>query len=112
MEDKYIENILNQIIEIDQKTCDEVKGIKAEIIEREKQLKSIIKDIEENSNKLKLQQSKKLNELIMDEAYIEKEKIESECCDRLRNMDALFEQNKGQMIQNAIKRLSIGRGGA
>ena len=47
MEDKYIENILNQIIEIDQKTCDEVKGIKAEIIEREKQLKHFGKAYQE-----------------------------------------------------------------
>lgn len=111
MEDKWIENILNQIIEIDQKTDEEVQRIKAEIVEREKQLKSIIKNIEEKSNKMKLEQSKRLNELIMAEANREKEKIEQACSESLQNMDALFDQNKAQMIQNALKRLSFSKGG-
>ncbi|GAU77899.1 hypothetical protein [Fusibacter sp. 3D3] len=112
MDDKSIEKVLKHILEIDDKTESEVQRIKLEILEREKQLKNIKRDIEENSNKLKTQQSKKLQDLIMDEANREKIKIEMACSEELEKMDALFEAKKELMVKKAIQRLSLEKGGA
>lgn len=112
VDDKSIEKVLKHILEIDDKTESEVQRIKLEISEKEKQLKSIKRDIEENSNKQKIQQGKKLHDLIMNEANQEKLKIENACLEELERMDALFEEKKALMVKKAIKRLSLEKGGS
>ena len=111
MDEKSVELVLRKIIDIDNKTDDEVKRVKLEIVERERQLKRIISEIEQNSNLHQTQHGKKLFERIMSEAEIEKNKIQTDCDEKLNAMDRLFEANKTKMIEKAFQKLAVDKWG-
>jgi len=111
MDEKSLEVVLKKIIDIDKKTDDEVKRVRIEIVEREKQLKSIISEIEQNSNLHQTQHGKKLFERIMAEAEVEQNKIHSDCDEKLAAMDRLFEANKTQMLEKAFQKLAVDKWG-
>lgn len=109
MDSKMIENFLREIIEIDLATITEVETIETEIANRQSQLKKIATKIEENSEVLKLTQSKRLLERIQSETDAEIEKINKECDELLSSMERLFDEKKSKMIERAFEKLSINR---
>lgn len=111
MDEKSVELVLKKIIDIDKKTDDEVKRVRIEIVDREKQLKRIISEIEQNSILHQTQHGKKLFERILAEAEAEQNKIKSECFDKLSAMDHLFEANKSQLLEKAFKKISVDKWG-
>lgn len=111
MDEKSLEVVLKKIIDIDKKTDGEVKRLRVEIVEREKQLKSIISEIEQNSNLHQVQHGKKLFERIMAEAETEQNEIQSNCDEKLAAMDRLFEVNKPQMLEKAFHKLAVDKWG-
>ncbi len=112
MDEKSVELVLKKIVDIDKKTHDEVNRVQLEIVEREKQLKSIINEIEQNSILHQTQHGKTLFERILAEAEAEQNKIQSDCDAMLTGMDQIFEDNKTQMLEKAFQKLSIDKWGS
>lgn len=111
MDEKSVEVVLKKIIDIDKKTDGEVKRVRIEIVEREKQLKRITSEIEQNSILHQTQHGKKLFERIMAEADAEQSKIQSDCNEKLTAMDRLFEANKIELLEKAFQKLSVDKWG-
>lgn len=112
MDSKTIENFLKAIIEIDEKTSEDVEAINHEIENRESQLKRIVMDINSNSEALKLSQAKTMLERIQSETDAEIERINSECQAYMTEMERKFEEKKQQMIQKALDKLAMEKWGA
>lgn len=112
MDSKTIENFLKAIIEIDEKTSEDVEAINQEIKNRENQLKRIVLDINGNSEASKLLQAQTLLERIQSDTDAEIERINSECQAYMDEMVRKFEEKKPQMIQKAMDRLAMEKWGA
>jgi len=111
MDEKSLEVVLKKIVDIDKKTDEEVKRVRIEIIEREKQLKTIINEIEQNSNLHQMQHGKKLFERILAEAETEQQNIQIACDEHLAEMDRLFEANIPQLLEKAFLKLAVDKWG-
>ena len=112
MDSKTIENFLKAIIEIDEKTSEDVEAINQEIQNRESQLKRIVLDINDNSEAMKQSQAKTLLERIQSETDAEIERINSECQAYMAEMERMFEEKKPQMVQKAMAKLALEKWGA
>lgn len=109
MDDILVTSVLKRIIEIDESTDQTIEQLQAEIKDREKKLKDIRRNIENNSNLLQAEQGKKLYDLILSEANKEKEEKETECRSKLESMDQLYESGKETLIKDALSKLNLQR---
>ncbi|OJV63081.1 MAG: hypothetical protein BGO41_10275 [Clostridiales bacterium 38-18] len=109
MDDILTTSVLKRIIEIDASTDQTIEQLQVEIKDREKKLKDIRRNIENNSNLLQAEQGKKLYDLILSEANKEKDEKEAECKSKLESMDQLYESGKEALIKAAINKLNLER---
>lgn len=109
MDETLVTSVLKRIIEIDESTDQTIEQLQAEIKDREKNLKDIRRNIENNSNLLQAEQGKKLYDLILSEANNEKEEKEADCRSKLESMDQLYESGKKEIIKEALDKLNLQR---
>lgn len=105
MDSKVIERFLVEVLTIDQDMKQQLDHIESEIIERELQLKVLIKEIEEGSRRLEKENARRILDRVQSEWAQKVEALRSEGQKRMEQHISAYESAEEQLVNQVIEEM-------
>lgn len=105
LDDKAIESVLKMIIEIDNKTTEEISVTNSKIEQREKDLQTILRKRKEEIEETRQSEGKRIYDEIIAKAEEDKKAILSKCYEHTNELDSLLEENKKKLRDKVFEKL-------
>lgn len=107
LDNKIIEGVLKDIVDIDNKTAEEINKTNTKIEQREKALQANLRNTQKELEEARLKKGREIYERLVAQAEEEKKGILSKCFDHTNELDNLLEKNKKELRDKVFEKLKL-----
>jgi outer membrane translocation and assembly module TamA len=107
LDNKIIEGVLKDIVDIDKETVEEISKTKIKIEQREKQLQSNLRKKQKEFEEARMKKGREIYQSLIEQAEEEKEQVLSKCFVHTNELDNLLEKNKKELRDKVFEKLML-----